>query len=714
MKINVIRLIFLLLIATTVDSQLTAQDAVIDSLKLEIKNAQHDSVKIKSSISLGEMIYQSEAGKAINLWKYSAKLCETNLLDERLDNERSKNFYLKYQAGALNNIGFIADYHGDTKKALFYYQKSIRILQELGDKDGIGTLSNNIGFIYKNQGDIPKALEFYHFSLKIREEIKDTIAIANSLNNIGFIYDNQGDIEKAFEYYRRSLRYQKAIGDQKGIANSLNNIGGIYKKKNDISKSLFYYLKSLKIRKKIADKKGIAISLNNIGGIYLLKKKYAQATTYFQESLIIREEISDKVGVTSSLTSLATSLFQRGNTNDALAYALRSLKTAKELGFPEHLKAVASILKEIYKKQNKSKDALEMFELEVQMRDSVTNSENNKAAISKQFQYDYEKKITADSVMNLQESKVRNARLTAQHAQLKHAKTFRIALIVGLILVLIFAGFVFNRFKISQRQQIVIEKQNSEVIEQQKEIIDSITYAKRLQKAILPHRKEILAIVPESFVIYQPKDIVAGDFYWAENINEYYYLAVADCTGHGVPGAIVSMVCSNALNRTVNEFGHTETGAILNHVRELVLKTFIKSGEDIQDGMDITLTRINKKTKEIQWSGANIPLWYIKNNELTEIKADKQPIGKYDYSKPFTTHNLTAEKGTNYYLFTDGYSDQFSDSDKKMTKKRFRDLLLSVQEKNMAEQKIVIEDYFNQWKGGTEQIDDMCIIGITI
>ncbi len=706
--------ILILICFLSFNIKLLAQDKIIDSLKKAIKNSVHDTITIKTSISLGEAIYQSEPDEAINLWKSSVKLCEKNLAKKLSANDPCKAFYLKYQAGALNNIGFIIDYHGDTPTALIYYHKSLKILIETNDKDGIATSSNNIGYIYKNQGDISKALEYYHSSLKIREEIDDKKGVANSLNNIGFIYDNQGDIDKAYEYFKRSLKIQESINDKKGIASSLNNIGSIYKKKNEIHKSLVCFARSLKVMTEINDKKGIAKSMNNIGDIYIIQGKIDKALDCFQKSLKIREEIIDKQGVANSLNSIASTLLKKGNIKEAQRFSEKSLKIANELGFPEHIKSSAMTLKNIYKQQKKFALAFQMYELEMQMQDSIKNTETKKASISKQFQYEYDKKNAADSVMNAQKDKIEVANLAAKDAQLKNGRTQRFALGGVLALVVIFSISLYKRFKISQHQKIIIEKHKDEVELQKKEIIDSITYAKRLQKAILPHRSQILDNIPQSFVIYLPKDIVAGDFYWAENVNDYYYIAAADCTGHGVPGAMVSMVCSNAMNRAVNEYMLTETGPILDKVRELVLTTFIKGGDDIQDGMDISLCRINKFTKEIQWSGANNSLWYFNNNELQEVKADKQPIGKYAYAKPFTSHIVQADINTNYYLFTDGFADQFGADEKKMTKKRFKDLIISVQEKDMATQKQLILEYFNTWKGDAEQIDDVCVIGITV
>lgn len=251
--------------------------------------------------------------------------------------------------------------------------------------------------------------------------------------------------------------------------------------------------------------------------------------------------------------------------------------------------------------------------------------------------------------------------------------------------------------------------------EKNKEITDSINYAQRLQQAILPPIKFITENFSSNFILYKPKDIVAGDFYWAEEIGNLFLIAAADSTGHGVPGAMVSVVCSNALNRTIKEFKLTEPGKILDKTRELVLETFEKSTSEVKDGMDISLLCIDSKNKNVFWSGANNPLWYIQNNELKEIKADKQPIGKTEYPKPFTTHQIDYKKNTTFYLFTDGLADQFGGpKGKKFKYKQFEELLISNNDKSMQEQANIIDKAFEDWKNDLEQVDDVCVIGIKI
>ena len=269
--------------------------------------------------------------------------------------------------------------------------------------------------------------------------------------------------------------------------------------------------------------------------------------------------------------------------------------------------------------------------------------------------------------------------------------------------------------EITELKKLEVEAQKHLVEEKQKEILESISYAKRLQEAILPPQDFINKHLPGTFIIYKPKDIVAGDFYWAEKVNNLFFIAAADSTGHGVPGAMVSLVCSSALNRSIKEFQLTETGKILDKTRELVVETFEKSSTDVKDGMDISLLCIDTVHKKIFWSGANNPLWYVTENEFVEIKADKQAIGKTDQPQPFTTHDIPYKKDSIFYLFTDGFADQFGGpKGKKFKYKQFSDLLLEHNTLHINEQSDIINKAFNHWKGDLEQVDDVCVIGLRL
>ncbi|MFI5205062.1 MAG: SpoIIE family protein phosphatase, partial [Flavobacteriales bacterium] len=291
----------------------------------------------------------------------------------------------------------------------------------------------------------------------------------------------------------------------------------------------------------------------------------------------------------------------------------------------------------------------------------------------------------------------------------------------GVIFILIIVGAVRISSKglkniIKQRTR-EIEEQKHLVEEKNKEIIDSISYAERLQQAILPNIKVIHDVMPDSFVMYKPKDIIAGDFYWMEIINGQILFAVCDCTGHGVPGAMVSVVGANSLNRCVKEFQLTQPAKILDQLTFLVEETFSKSDSEVKDGMDVALVSLSVHTESGVWSaeysGANNPLWIIRNGVLTEIKADKQPIGKFDKRKPFTNHTIEIKKGDAIYLCSDGFADQFGgESGKKFKYGKLKELIVENWTLPMDQQHRIYNRIFENWRGEQEQTDDVCLWGV--
>ncbi len=266
--------------------------------------------------------------------------------------------------------------------------------------------------------------------------------------------------------------------------------------------------------------------------------------------------------------------------------------------------------------------------------------------------------------------------------------------------------------KVKERTQ-QLNEQKLLVEEQNQEIKDSITYAKRIQEAILPNSNAVKETFPDSFVLYQPKDIVAGDFYWMERSDELINFAVADCTGHGVPGAMVSIVCHNALNRSVREYNCTEPAAILDNTRKLVIDSLSKNKMDVKDGMDISLISYDPKKMNILFAGANNGLYLIRNNELTNYKSDRQPIGVFEDQKPFNQQKIDLQKGDIIYLYTDGFADQFGgEKGKKLKTSNFKKLLIEIHQLPMNEQKEKLHQSFENWRNEIEQIDDLCIAGI--
>jgi serine phosphatase RsbU (regulator of sigma subunit) len=263
---------------------------------------------------------------------------------------------------------------------------------------------------------------------------------------------------------------------------------------------------------------------------------------------------------------------------------------------------------------------------------------------------------------------------------------------------------------------VQLKEEKEKVQDKNREILDSISYAQRIQSSILPPDRFIKQHLPDSFVLYRPKDIVAGDFYWMETVGDIVLFAACDCTGHGVPGALVSVVCHNALTRCAREFGLTKPSDILDKTAELVVENFARSDEEIMDGMDISLCAFHKKENKLEWAGANNPLWMIRKSGFHEITADKQPIGRYEHRKPYANHSVSLEPDDRFFLFSDGYADQFGGENKrkKLTRRRFKELLVSIQKLSMAEQGIELSRFIDEYRNDLEQIDDILVWGVRI
>jgi serine phosphatase RsbU (regulator of sigma subunit) len=621
----------------------------------------------------------------------------------------------KQMAIALNNKGAAYYIKGEYSQSLKYYFKAKKISEDLNDKQGLANANNNIAIIYAYQGFYAKALNHYFKSLKIYEEINDKKGVSTAYNNIGNIYYTQGNYEKALEYYFKSLAIRNELNDKHGIASSYSNIGTVYSTLNKFEKSLEYQFKSLNIKEEIEDKQGLCNSYINIGKNFYSKGDFDKALEYQFKSLKLCEEIDYKDGITFTLTEIALVLLEQKKYNQSLKYATKALQKANEIGNALLIRDASKVLYTLYKKLNNADEALKMFELYTQMKDSLNNKENQKAIQTLELKYTFEKE---QEIQRQQHQK----QLAIEKKEKEKQKVITYYTAGGLSLVLIFSVLIFNRLQVTRKQKNIIEQQKIVVEEQRKimeeknkEITDSIQYAKRIQNAILPSISLVQKNLPQSFILYKPKDIVSGDFYWLEKAENLLFFAVADCTGHGVPGAMVSVVCSNVLTKVVTEEKIYFTDKILNRAKTLITESFAKSNEDIYDGMDISLCCLNTETLELNWSGANNPLYIFRNKELIELKPDKQPVGKTHNNVPFTSQTIQLQSQDSLYLFSDGYADQFGgEKGKKFKSKPFKELLQKIQYLSMKEQKEYLDNFFNEWKGNLEQVDDVCIMGVKI
>jgi len=625
-------------------------------------------------------------------------------------------------AGSLINIGNLYRKLGNLDTALNYYNRSLELQRKLKNDKGIAGTLNNIGVIFEMQGNYAKAIEFYTQSLSIQEKLSNDSEIASSLLNIGNIYDNQFNYEKALDYYKRSLVLERKLNSKEGISKCLFNIADVYADMGNLDTALMYHEQSLAIKEELGRKDGIANSMSLIGNIYLSKGAYKKAENYNKKSLKLSREIGYKAGVVIALQNLSQIYFELGNFDKAIKLGQQSLKIAQEIGIANETKNIAKTLYQSYKNENRFKEALDMHELYIATKDTIESRENQKEVIRQEYKYAYEKQALADSIKNAELQKVKDAELAAQKAISEQQRLRSYFLYSGLIVAILIGIFIFNRLKLTRKQKRIIEDQKEQVDhafhqleEKNVQILDSIKYAKRIQTAILPPESLVNNYLHNSFILYKPKDIVAGDFYWLEPQDDHVLFAAADCTGHGVPGAMVSVVCNNSLNRAIREYKEIDPGKILDITRELVIKEFEKSAEDVQDGMDIALC--NLKDNTLSYAGANNPLWIIRKGEdrIEEYKANKQPIGKYTRNDPYNSYQFELSQGDTFYIFSDGYIDQFGGpKGKKLKSAKFKKLLLSIQDKNMQEQHEFLDNYFKEWKGDLEQLDDVCVIGVRV
>ncbi|MEX1003279.1 MAG: tetratricopeptide repeat protein [Crocinitomicaceae bacterium] len=697
---------------------LTFQSAFLNAQEFGNKNFYLiDSLKLKSLSSSDRELLDT------NLVKYHNTLNDTvelAILEYIVDNCWDSDVWPKYNALIIDII---------EKKSVIKQSEKVR------DKFTYflaGALSN-IGYMYDEKGDLLHALEYYHKGLYLYERIQNKKGAARTLNNLGVIYSLVGDSSKAFDYHRRSLKAKSEMGDHKGVAMSFNNMGTIYENYNQPFKALKYFESSLEISKEIDNKRGIAMAYDNIGDIYASQHIYGKAYQYYQKGLAIWKETGIEVGISTSLDNMANVLLEMGKPEEAKQHALESYEIAQKLGFPMDIENSSKTLTVIYKKERNYEKALHFSEVYIDMREKVRNQDNTNTAFKKSMQYEYQKEALKDSLEYEKEREVSSLKLREKETQ-----TY--ALFGGIGLLSLFLLYAIKSYQQKKRdnkkineqkqkvevQKVEIEKQHIRLASTHKEISDSISYAKRIQDAILPEEAFIQQYLKSAFVMYEPKDVVSGDFYWLNRREGLTLLAVGDCTGHGVPGAMVSIVCHNALTRVVRELNITNPAEILNKTREIVIETFASKQSNVKDGMDISLISLTHGTESedgnqsvmLHYAGANNPLYIIRKEKVDEVEiiaADKQPIGNFEKAKPFTGHNIRMNSGDLFYLFTDGFMDQFGgENGKKYKYSRFRELLLSICDKTTTEQRKILEEEFHLWKGTLEQLDDVCVIGVRV
>ncbi|MES2138130.1 MAG: tetratricopeptide repeat protein [Bacteroidota bacterium] len=653
---------------------LFAQNKNIDSLLILLKKDQPDTNKVKHLYFLSWQYINSGLYNTGLLYSY-----EAIALAEKIN-------FPKGISASYGNIGLYYKEQADYPKALDFYFKALKIDEELGNKKGVGRHLGSIGSVYLIQGDYPKALEYYFKALGITEKFGDKNGTATKLANIGSVYMKQGEYSKATGYYLRSLKITEEIGSVNGISAQLGNLGTAYMEQGDYTKALDTYFKALKIAEELGDKIGISANLSNIGSLYTEQKKYKEAYDYLSRALVLGKNSGAKDAVKGDYEKLSV-LYENSNIllPDSVGNKLLTMEQMRLL-------------------------AIKYYKRSIQIRDEIFSEESKKQLVRKEMNYEFDKK---EAITKADQDK----KDAFAMADKKKANQVLILISCLFVLVFVFALFVFRSLGITRRQKGIIEKKSKLLEEKNKDITDSIHYAKRIQDALLRDEEHTSLHLPEHFILYIPKDIVSGDFYWGAEKSGHWYFAAVDCTGHGVPGAVMSMLGISFLNDIVSSDQLPSPAEVLDRLREKVVKELRQTGEagGSKDGMDISIARLDLTTFELQWAGANNSLTFIRNGELEEIKANKQPIGYHPENSPYTNHEIQLQKGDSIYIFSDGYADQFGGpKGKKLSHKKLKNLLNIHNYLPMKEQKILLKKRFTEWKGSLEQVDDVCVFGVRV
>ncbi|MBI3133788.1 MAG: tetratricopeptide repeat protein [Bacteroidetes bacterium] len=634
------------------------------------------------------------------------------------------------QSDAMNTTGVAYLMKAEYDSALVYLERSAQLLEQIGEKGKAGIAKINIGSIYGRQDKLMNALDYFYQAAEIFEEIEDSVLLVKAFFNIGVVHKKMGETDVALKHYFRALETCKKynIPDMESL--SYANIANTYKELGKIDSSGYYIQKALAIQVTLGDIEGQGRSHNIIADNFLLLGLPDSAKVHAYTAISIRQRIDDIQGIASTSNLLGRIHFELARYDSALYYFNEGLRAGIQSSSLIEQSSAYEGLARVYEKKGSYADALKNYKLFIACSDSLNSDENFKALAQQEMQYEFNKKALHDSLNRRNELTAVQLAGEKQQAVAKEAGRRNLVILSGVLAALILAGVIavilYRSNKRRKKDHEIISHQKSEVElqkhlleEKNDEITDSIIYAKRIQSAILPPVKLVQSYLPDSFVLYQPKDIVAGDFYWCHQAGDTLLLGVSDCTGHGVPGALVSVVCNNALTRSVSEYKLTVPNLVLDKTRELVLETFERSEDQVRDGMDMALIAISKNAAgvytKLQFAGANNGLYIIRNGILTELKPDKQPVGKFENARPFTLQTETLEPGDLVFLFSDGFADQFGGPKaKKLKYQPLKDFLCNYHTVKMSGMEAKLQRFFNDWRGGYEQIDDVCIIGFRV
>lgn len=604
----------------------------------------------------------------------------------------------------LDNVAWDTSYD-NLAVGLVYGQQALALAEKLEFDHGIIRACNTLGTIYADMGDLNKALSYHLKGLALAEKRGDVHSTARSELNISIVYTNMGDLEKSLAYLLKSKANYDKVNEPEGISAVCNDLGGCYLNfKDSIVKAEQCFRRALEIEQQTKRPFGIATSLAGLSKCYFKLGDTLRSDETMLRAIAMMDSLKNDYGTSQLLVHYAAMLSDRGHYTKAESLLMRALGIYRSIGMKEQEIELWHALSGLYEKMGRYSDAIDAWKKHSVLRDSVMNENVLRHQSELEALYENEKK----------ENEIRS---------LTQARTLQNiyvgGLVIGVVFLVVLLLVLYNRSSLRRKSNQQLALQNAVIEEKNKNITDSITYARRIQEALLPHESVLQKQFADAFVLYRPRDIVSGDFWWSTEKDGRFILAAADCTGHGVPGGFMSVMSAAFLSEVVNEKGVTEPAEILSQLRQKVIEA-LKQGASqenttvrVQDGMDIVVCAFSPGGK-LEFACANNPLWLVRDGALQEFPADKFPVGiHHDTPRPFTPQELHLRKGDMLYLFSDGYADQFGGpSGKKYKYRQLKELLLSISAMPAQTQEQRLATTFDNWKGALEQVDDVLLIGI--
>ena len=563
--------------------------------------------------------------------------------------------------------------------------------------------------------------------------------------------------------YKTEVEKYKASNNTIQQANFLNKIAYLYWENGIYDEAVNYFTESLEINKSNKNLNGVKSIYYNIGLIYSDIENYQLALSNFEDGLKIARRLNQKESIYSGLINKASSLKNLGQNSQAISVLNDALNYAKELNNLKLIRTCYGMLAENYEIEGDSENTMKYFdlfvsvdkhikmeqikEIEKRSEEIVQSAQSDKLKVEQALSEKSEKLIETQQTLKATEEitqqqeldlELKELTIREKETQLKNEKIIRYGISFIFVVILLFSILLFRQFKEKKKANKKLEKQNEQIKkqkteiesqrdlanQQKKDITDSIEYAKRIQTALLPPQSFIKRNLPEHFILFKPRDIVSGDFYWMMNKDDKIIIAAADCTGHGVPGAFMSMLGTAFLNEIVTKIIENkhiyslQANEILNQLRNYIIESLHQTGapNESKDGIDMALCIIDSKNYKLQFAGAHNPLYIIKNNELQIIKGDRMPVSIHQNAhKSFTNHEIDIKENDIIYLFSDGFVDQIGGpKERKFMSRNFRELLLEIHQKPMHVQHQLLDKTLEDWRGNNIQLDDILIIGIKL